>query len=57
MVDLVREDEVVRKMENKKAVETNEVPIEVWKVLRSLGIRWLIKFFKKVLVEVKILKT
>ena len=30
------------------------VPVEVWKVLGSLGIQWLTKFFNKILVEGKI---
>ena len=57
MVDLIREEEVwsaVRKMKNKKAVGPDGVPVEVWKVLGSLGIQWLTKFFNKILVEGKI---
>lgn len=44
MVDLIREEKVwnvVTKMNNKKAVGPDGVPVEVWKVLGSLGIQWL----------------
>lgn len=41
----------------KKTVEPGGVPVEVWKVLESVGIDWLTKFFDTVLVEGKIPKS
>lgn len=56
MVVLIREEEVwstIRKMKNKKAVRSDEILVEVWKILISLGIEWLAKFFNKILVLIK----
>jgi hypothetical protein len=44
MVDLIREEEVwnaVRKIKNKKAVGPDRIPVDVWKLLESLGIKLL----------------
>ena len=35
-------------MKTRKAVGSDEIPIEVWKCLGEFGIKWLTKLFNKI---------
>ena len=35
-------------MKTRKAVGSNEIPIEVWKCLGEFGIKWLTKLFNRI---------
>ena len=48
----IRKEEVVvalKKMKHRKAVCSDDIPIEVWKVLGSIGITWLTDLFNRIL--------
>ena len=41
-------NEALRRMNTRKTVGPDEIPIKVWKYLGEFRIKWLTKFFKKI---------
>ena len=40
--------EVLKRMKSRKAVGADGVPIEVWRCLGEMGVRWLTNLFNKI---------
>ena len=40
--------EALRRMKTRKAIGPDAIPIEVWKCLGKVGIRWLTNLFNKI---------
>ena len=40
--------EALNRMKSSKIVSPNEIPIEVWRCLREMGVRWLTNLFNKI---------
>ena len=41
-------NEVLKRMKSRKAVGLDGIPIEVWRCLEEVGVRWLINLFNKI---------
>ena len=53
-INCVSREEVknaLRRMKKDKAVGPDELPVEVWKCIREMGIEFLTKLFNKLLVD------
>ena len=46
--------EALKRMKSRKAVGADRIPIEVWRCLGEMGVRWLINFFNKIWLTKKI---
>jgi len=40
--------EALNRMKSSKIVSPNEIPIEIWRCLREMGVRWLTNLFNKI---------
>jgi len=40
--------EALKRMKSRKAVSPDEIPIELWRCLREMGVRWLTDLFNKI---------